>query len=79
MVKIYVGAAFSPKEVIVDPNKTVNEIFREAGVTVPAGSIITWNTRRLGDSELETPISALGTLAEDDSIIFSQKLNGANK
>lgn len=77
MVRIHVGAAFNPVEVIVDPSKSVNQIFRENGVTIPAGSIVTWNTRRLGDSELEAPLNTLGSLEEDDAIIFSQKLNGA--
>lgn len=77
MIKIYVGAAFNPVEVIVDPSKSVNQIFKEAGVTIPAGSIVTWNTRRLGDSELNAPLNTIGTLEEDDAIIFSQKLNGA--
>lgn len=77
MVKIYVGAAFNPVEVIVDPSKSVNQVFKEAGVAIPAGSIVTWNTRRLGDNELDKPLNTLGELAEDDAIIFSQKLNGA--
>lgn len=77
MIKIYVGAAFNPVEVIVDPSKSVNQIFKEAGVAIPAGSIVTWNTRRLGDSELNAPLNTIGELEEDDAIIFSQKLNGA--
>jgi hypothetical protein len=76
MLKIYVGNSFEPQEVIVSENKTVNEVFEENSIYVPAGSIVTLGSRRLGDNELNKTLSELG-VSDNSAITYSQKLNGA--
>jgi hypothetical protein len=78
MIKIYIGNNFDPQQVVVDESKSIRQIYNENSIAIPSGSIVTMGSRRLGDKELDKPLSQLGTINEDELITFTQKLNGAN-
>ena len=77
MIKIYIGSSLDPKEVIADENKTVADAYREANVSLPKNSVVTLNSSRLGERDIDTrSLSELG-VKENDLVIVSEKLNSA--
>ncbi len=74
MIKIHIGNILDTKEVTVLESKSVKEIYKDNNI--PVLGIVTLNSRRLGDAELEKPISELGVVA-GDTISFAMKLDAA--
>lgn len=75
MLTLYIGAAFDPKEVITSPDKTVREIFKENQINLPYGAIVTHNSARLGDNELDKTLAELG-VRDEDLITINDKMTG---
>lgn len=76
MLKIYIGSGYDPKEVLVSPSNTVRSIFRENGIVIPTGAVVSFNARRLGDAELDSTLNQLG-VANEDAITITEKQNSA--
>ena len=76
MLKLYIGSAYEPKEVVAEEDQTVKEIYAENGVALPQNSLVTLNSRKLGDAELNKPISELGVVSED-AITITEKYSSA--
>lgn len=76
MLKIYIGSGYDPQEVVVPSNMTVSEVFKENGVYVPTGAVVSFNSRRLGDNELNLTLEAL-KVKDEDAITITEKQNSA--
>lgn len=77
MLELFIGSAYAPKTVSANPNKTVKAIFAENGITIPHNAILMKGSQRLGDADLDKPLSALGVVS-GDYLTISEKYSGAN-
>ena len=78
MAKLYIGSAYDPTTVITSENKTVREVYEENDINIPNAAMVTLNSRRLGDAELDKTIEELGVV-DNDSITITEKYSSANK
>lgn len=77
MLELFIGSAYSPKQVSsVNPNKTVKEVFEENGIALPYGAIVCKGSVRLGDADLNKTLHQLG-VTSGDYLTISEKYAGA--
>lgn len=76
MKKIYIGSAYNPKEVTVEEDQTIREVYAENNVNMPTNALVTLNSRKLNANELDKPISELG-VQNEDAITITEKYNSA--
>lgn len=76
MLQLYIGSAYAPKTVTANPNKTIKQIFGENGITIPHNAIMMKGSVRLGDADLDKPLTALGVVS-GDYLTISEKYSGA--
>lgn len=77
MKTIYVGSAYSPKEVAVSEDNTIREIYEANNLTLTSNTMVTLNSRRLGDAELNQTIEELG-IEDGDAVTITEKYASAN-
>lgn len=65
MIRLYIGSAYDPTEIIADEEKSVKELYAENNITLAPNAMVTLNSRRLGDAELTKPIKELDVKSED--------------
>lgn len=76
MIKLYIGSAYDPIEVTAEKTQSVREIYAENNVNLPTNAMVTLNSRKLGDAELEKPISELN-VTDSDTITITEKYSSS--
>lgn len=74
MVKILIGSPIDDKEVVANEQHTVEQIFKENGVST--SGTIQHNGRKLSTAQTRVPIKDLNVL-ENDTIYVVRKMDGA--
>ena len=76
MKRLYIGSAYDPVEVTAEESQSIREIYRENNINLPHNAMVTLNSRRLGDAELDKPISELNVESED-TITITEKYSSS--
>lgn len=76
MFKLFIGSAYDPVEVIASGSDSIRTVYQKANLGIPSGAMMTHNASRLGDRELDAPISSL-SVRDGDMFTISEKLAGA--
>ena len=74
MIKVFIGSALDPKEVMVAPAQTLRQAFTDNHLSVPSGAMLTHNGSRLGDRDLDKTFTDLN-IVSGDSITIAEKLS----
>lgn len=76
MITFYIGSAYSPKEVAAPEDSTVKEVYSNNNISITNETILTLNSRRLGDAELDKTLEELG-VSEGDQLTITEKYRSA--
>ena len=76
MLRINIGTSYDTEEKIINENTTIRQAFKDAGVSLTSGTIVTNNGSRLGDRDLDKTFAELG-VEEDALITANEKTIGA--
>lgn len=76
MIKFYIGSAYDPTQVIVSEDKTIRQAYQENDVALPNNAMVTLNSRKLSNSELDKTLAEL-QVKENDVITITEKYQSA--
>ncbi len=78
MIRIFIGSAVDPKEVLADPNAKLKDVFQTEDVRIPTNATMMHNTKKLGDEDLNRTLTEL-SVEQDDTISLIEKQNGSKE
>lgn len=76
MIKFYIGSAYDPTQVIVSEDKTIRQAYQENDVALPNNAMVTLNSRKLSNNELDKTLAEL-QVKENDVITITEKYQSA--